>query len=114
MTPAEFKTLRESLGLTAQWLATRFTVSLRTIRNWEDGATPVPDAIAEELLNLEAFVEAEADDAIEQLRAYDGGEQVYAVPRVDVDLPGEFPASLYRAIGARVRASLPDATLDYL
>lgn len=112
MTPAEFKVLRESLGLSAQWLATRFKVSLRSIRNWEDGSSPIPPGIVEELLAVEDFVEAEADDAIDQLQG--GGKQVYAVPRVDGDAPDELPASLYRAIGARVRASLPDVELDYL
>lgn len=114
MTPAEFKTVRESLGLSAQWLASRLSVSLRSIRHWEDGEIPIPDGVAAELLNLEDYVEAAADEIVEQLREFDGGVQVYAVPRVDADAPGDLPASLYRAIGARVRASLPDAELDYL
>lgn len=111
MTPAEFKVVRESLGLTAQFLATRFSVSLRSIRNWEDGTRPIPAGVVEELLALEDFVESTADDAVEQLH---GDEQTYAVPRTDADSPDDLPAGLYRAVGARVRASLPDATLDYL
>ena len=35
MTPAEFKTIREHLGLPAKWLAERLGVSLRTVQLWE-------------------------------------------------------------------------------
>jgi DNA-binding transcriptional regulator YiaG len=34
MTPADFKTLRESLGLSARWLADRLSVDQRTVRRW--------------------------------------------------------------------------------
>lgn len=59
MTPAELKTLRESLGLTAQWLADRAGVQLRTVQYWEAGRSRVPDDVAELLLKLDAqFAEA--------------------------------------------------------
>lgn len=42
MTPAEFKTIRESLGLTAQWIAENAGVKLRTAQYWEAGRMAVP------------------------------------------------------------------------
>lgn len=43
MTPAEFTTCRRLTGLTAQELADRWSVNLRTIRAYESGRYPVPD-----------------------------------------------------------------------
>lgn len=59
MTPAELKTLRESLGLTAQWLADRAGVKLRTVQYWEAGRTAVPADVSEMLTRIDAqFTEA--------------------------------------------------------
>ena len=53
MTPAELKTLRRSLGLSANGLASwgenvgeRVAQSGRTVRRWEAGTAPVPGAVA--------------------------------------------------------------------
>lgn len=114
MTPAEFKTLRESLGLTTEWLAIHFKVAQRTIMRWEDAGTP-PENVAGELLNIEEYAESLADDILEQLRAVDGAEIEYAVPRINDDaVSDQFPASFWRAVGARVRAGNPDVQLIWL
>jgi hypothetical protein len=65
MNPAEFKTISESLGLTAQWLADRFAVNLRTVQYWQSGerANP-PDDVCLELLELDRQI----NEAVE--RAY--------------------------------------------
>ena len=44
MTSAELKTTRESLGLTADWLAKKAGVQLRTVRYWESGRNAVREA----------------------------------------------------------------------
>lgn len=65
MTPAEFKTIRESLGLSAQALADILGISQeRTIRRWEDGSRELPEDAAGRLLELDA----EADRMAEQGR----------------------------------------------
>ena len=59
MTPAELKTLRESLGLSAQWLADRAGVLQRSVQYWEAGRSRVPDDVAELVLRIDAqFAEA--------------------------------------------------------
>ncbi|WP_020592839.1 helix-turn-helix domain-containing protein [Kiloniella laminariae] len=60
MTPAEFKTLRESLWLSQQDIAGLAKVQKRTVQYWEDGSRPrgVPEDIAELLKRLDALVEA--------------------------------------------------------
>jgi hypothetical protein len=54
MTPAELKTLRESLGLPVAWLAQRAAVHDRSVRYWESGHAPVPDDVAQLMTSLEA------------------------------------------------------------
>lgn len=54
MTPAELKTLRESLGLPVQWLAERVGVQRRSVEYWESGRSRVPDDVATLLLQLDA------------------------------------------------------------
>ena len=54
MSPAELKTIRESLGLTAQWLADRSGVKLRTVQYWEAGRSRVPEDVAELILRIDA------------------------------------------------------------
>ena len=57
---AQLKTLRESLGLTLQWVADAANVKLRTAQYWEAGRMSVPKDIIEKLmeveLNLQLFV----------------------------------------------------------
>lgn len=53
MTDAEFRVVREYLGLTGDWLARHLGVSDRTIRHWEQGRYPIPDGVRLELERLE-------------------------------------------------------------
>lgn len=58
MTPAECKTLREGLGLSAQALARRLGLkSDRTIRWWETGGRRIPEDAARDLAELDTRVE---------------------------------------------------------
>ena len=45
MTPAELKTILESLGLTLEWLARQSGVTLKTAQYWESGEKSVPDNV---------------------------------------------------------------------
>jgi DNA-binding transcriptional regulator YiaG len=46
MTAAEFKTRREAVGATQQWVAKSLGRTVVTIKRWESGKCPVPDAAA--------------------------------------------------------------------
>lgn len=37
MTPAELRTIRDALGVSADWVAGRARVTLRSVRSWESG-----------------------------------------------------------------------------
>lgn len=58
MTPAEFKTIRESLGLTAQWIADQAGVKLRTCQYWEAGRMAVPKDVSKFLEEIDKNIEA--------------------------------------------------------
>lgn len=56
LTPAEFKTLREGLGLSVQALADILEIkNERTIRNWEAGLRPLPKAVLDSIWNLDGL-----------------------------------------------------------
>lgn len=129
MTPADFKTIRESLSLSAQWLADAVHVDQRTVRRWEDGAIPLRADVVELLTDLDAQVEAgvaaeldrvaadlnagkdtDLDHLLESLTPQDW--PVIEVPRVDTDVDSTstadrpLPAAFYRAAAGRLRWAL--------
>jgi len=72
MTPAELKTIRESLGISAQWLADQTGVRLRTVQYWESGERlSIPDDVQKLIWQLEnqanAFVDKSLDVIEERL-----------------------------------------------
>ena len=109
MDGAEFKVLRESLGLSNAWLAARWGLGTeRAIRRWEDNVTPVPDQRADQLQELADHAEQLVDEMLDDLDAT--GEDVpvedwptVEVPRVDADCARTgLPAAFFRAIAVRV------------
>jgi len=76
MNGAEFKTLREACGLTVPDMArlaisprTGAPVGERTIRYWESGDVPVPDDVADLLLELDGSISQAVAGAMAQVRA---------------------------------------------
>lgn len=135
MTPADFKTIRESLGLSAQWLADAVHADQRTVRRWEDGDIPLRADVVELLTRLEHQMDIAIDgeverildefgiDNLDELDDFDPADwPTIEVPRVDTDvdyveqasvLPGDLlpkgkflPSSWYRAAAGRLRAGL--------
>ncbi len=67
MSPAEFRTTREALGLTAQWVANYAKVSLRTAQYWEEGRRVVPPSVEAALEAIDQMLEASVEQALEQV-----------------------------------------------
>lgn len=52
LNPAEFKTLRESLGLSAQWVADQSGVILRTAQRWDSGRPGIDVKVPEDVVAM--------------------------------------------------------------
>lgn len=80
MTPAEFRILRERLGLTTNWLAEHYGVRHRQVQRWDRGektnVTPgrsavlqsIPAERAAALRELEQLTDQVIDDMVRELR----------------------------------------------
>lgn len=118
MTSAEFRTLREALGLSATQVAEMTGYALRTVKNWDEGTRRIPDAVEARLLEVEEAVEkavAGTVQAVKETAEKQGGlpESVSLVRyRTDTDLHryrpdmAGMPASLHAAMLVRLRREL--------
>ena len=118
MTPAELKTIRESLGLPLQWVADQAKVQLRSAQYWESGQRSVPDDVAKMLLGLdEQFWQLVADymAQVKEIVEENGAlpEEVVLIRyKTDADLwkfHPEFrpiPANAHAALISRTRRGL--------
>lgn len=104
MTPAEFKTIRERLGLSAEAFGKLLArpVRDRTVRYWEAGAQPIPADAEESLLTLDAEAELAVDRTlgmVVQARAEQGAppQSVTLVRYVTPDDLAEAHPELARA-----------------
>ena len=69
MTAAELKTLRESLGLTTQWVADQAGVKLRTAQYWEmGGRMAVPGDVAEMLIAIDQQIDNAVTKSIDLVK----------------------------------------------
>jgi hypothetical protein len=116
MTDAEFRVVREFLGVTPEWLAAHLGVSGRTVRHWEQGKYPIPDGVRLEIEDLERRTGEFIDQIIPQLLdmpepgviTYRTDEEYHAAhPEVP------FPAAWHRAVVARIAQEVPGLVIAY-
>lgn len=105
MSPAEFRVVREFLGLSGPWLARHLEVTDRTIRHWEAGRYPVPDGVREAVEKIAADADTAVATGIADLR--DVVDPVLLVPATDQATPGTYPATWYRAVAGRIAQQIP-------
>lgn len=116
MSDAEFKVVREFLGLTGDWLAGHLGVSPRTVRHWEHGKYPVPDGVRLEIEDLEHRTGEFVGGLIDKIK--DIPDPAVVTYRTDEeyhtahpDIP--FPASWHRAVVARIAQEVPGLSIVY-
>lgn len=116
MTDAEFKVVREFLGLTGDWLAGHLGVSPRTVRHWEAGRYAIPDGVRLEIEDLERRTGEFISGIVPKLMdmpepgvvTYRTDEEYHAAhPEVP------FPASWHRAVIARVAQEVPGLSIVF-
>lgn len=103
LTGAEVRTIREGLGVTAEWLADHLGIQTRTVQRWESGHNAVAEFAADELLLLE---QQAADQVGAHVEAFTGA-QVPPVLAIDDSHPDSWPAGWQRRIAFRVRQEVP-------
>lgn len=116
MTAAEFRVVREYLGLSGDWLAKHLRVDPRTVRAWEQGRHPIPDGVRLRIERLEQetgefvgrVVEALLDLPEPGVITYRNDAEYRAV---HPDLA--WPASWHRAVVARVAQEVPALAIAY-
>jgi transcriptional regulator with XRE-family HTH domain len=116
MTDAEFKVVREFLGLTGDWLAGHLGVSARTVRHWEQGKYAIPDGVRLEMEDLERRTGEWIDRLVPQLMDLpDPGVYVYRTDEEYHEAHPEvpLPASWHRAVVARVAQEVPALRIAY-
>ncbi|MEY8205484.1 MAG: DUF1870 family protein [Bermanella sp.] len=69
MHPAEFKTLREALGLSISTLVKVIDVDERTLRKWESGKKKLPQGVIDSLVAVDTLVNNSADQLFSRLQA---------------------------------------------
>jgi len=116
MTSAEFRVVREFLGLTGDWLAGHLNVSPRTVRHWEQGKYQIPDGVRLEIEDLERRTGEFVAGCIDQLMdlphpgviTYRDDAEYHTVhPEV------KFPASWHRAAVARIAQETPGLSIAF-
>jgi hypothetical protein len=116
MTPAEFRVVREHLGLTGDWLAGHLDVNPRTVRAWEQGRYPIPDGVRVAIEDLEERTATFVAAVVAQI--LDVPDPVVVTYRSDAELRAAhpevgFPASWHRAVIARVAEDVPGLAITY-
>lgn len=116
MTPAEFRVVREFLGLTGDWLAAHLHVSPRTVRHWEAGTYPIPDGVRLAIEDLETQTGEFVGGCVDKLM--DLPDPVVVTYRSDMEYRAAspevpFPASWHRAVVARIAQEVPGLSITY-
>lgn len=116
MTDAEFRVVREHLGLTGDWLAGHLDVSPRTVRHWEQGRYSIPDGVRLAVEDLEQRTASFVGALVEKL--LDVPDPAVLVYRNDDEYREahpeiKFPASWHRAVVARIAQEVPGLQIAY-
>lgn len=116
MTDAEFRVVREFLGLTPEWLGAHLGVSARTVRHWEAGRYAIPDGVRLELEDLERRTAEFIGGIVPQLMDLpDPGVLTYRSDEEYREAHPEipFPASWHRSVVARLALEVPGLSIAY-
>ncbi len=105
MTPAELKTLRESMGLTIKWLAARWRTAEYSVKRWERNRR-LPDTLAQDMQTLRREYRKAITEGIA------ANEPTIIVPRTDATTPDDKPAAWHRSVAQRIKM-ITGCTLVY-
>lgn len=118
MTDAEFRVVREYLGLTGEWLAGHLGVSERTVRYWEQGRYTIPEGVRLAMEGLEEETAQFVSNVVDVLRDSNDTDLTILTYRTDAEYRAahpevDWPASWHRAVVARVAQEVPGVAMVY-
>jgi transcriptional regulator with XRE-family HTH domain len=117
MTPAEFKTIRESLGLNHEWIADQSRVKLRTVQYWETGRITVPNDVAQMLSRIDDILNDTVSQSLSLIngisKQYGSSDNIVLIRyKTNADLwrfrpdMKPFPTTTHAAMLSRLRRAL--------
>jgi hypothetical protein len=117
MTEAEFRVIREFLGVSGDWIAQHLGVSPRTVRHWEAGRYRIPDGVRVEVERMERETADIVAAGIAQLMDHPSPSVV--TYRSDAEYHAAhpeagWPAAWHRAVVARIAQEVPGLAIVYL
>lgn len=120
MNGAELKTIRESLGISAQWLANQSGVKLRSVQYWESGRSPVPDDVSGMVTRIDQMLDESVNRYIDHVQSMPSPPKMIALVRYrnDSDLWSfrtdmkPLPATCHGALLARLIKRLGGAKIS--
>ncbi|MDH5217470.1 MAG: DUF1870 family protein [Gammaproteobacteria bacterium] len=115
---AELKTIRESLGLTSQWLADQVGVRLRTVQYWESGRNSVPQDVEELLQNIDASINQSVSETLKLVSEKEANDLVLIRYKNDEDLwhyrpdMKPLPATCHASMLSRILLKLKEKNIE--
>ncbi|MFT6327786.1 MAG: transcriptional regulator with XRE-family HTH domain [Bermanella sp.] len=118
MHAAEFKTLREAIGLTISTLVKVIDVDERTIRKWESGKKKLPADVIESVVSIDQLLTDTANQLFTELNKPSGESVVLDRFIEEEDLLNAYPQfeglpmSSYGVVLFRLRQKFIDAGVE--
>ena len=106
MTPAEFKSTRESLHLTVKWLASHMHVRRQSVQRWENGRFPIPDSVEATMHDLEVLTQTSIDKGVQ------AHEDILRVPMQDLGPEDDMTPAWHRMVAKQI-ADQTGAHIEY-
>lgn len=97
ITPAEFRCLREQLGLTENWLAARWNVAKQSVIRWERNRE-LPQQLAEDIAEIKNSFDASVSKLSQKYKAGDTLTIPATRDNDDVASMARYPQRMVRAI----------------
>lgn len=122
MTNAEFRILRDRLGLTMEWVSEQLGVAERTVRRWEAGSSSIPVGVATDMQAIAESTESFVDEVVATLRGEepDGDGLLWVLAyATEASYRAEHPdspwtAAWHRAAMGQVAQTLPAVRVHYV
>lgn len=120
---AQFRSMRELLGISPNNLSKILSVNPRTIQSWEHGGTPIPPGVVAEVQNLATLARDKTTELVAEMKQRPAVQRLLilrsdekrSVYRDDIETEelAALPPGWHRAVAARVADQVADVKIFY-